>query len=159
MEKFKVIRAYNFVNASGGKLQLNLGVVDRKANVCCHDDRGWRWQFIGKEIPMPVRSGTLFNGFPEPIMIDWLKGNGWFLHTRVNMYSGKANVYEVPKVEEDRLAWPIHSQLERRQFDDAIRYLYENGKRSTAIRTYLYAHGGHLKDAVNAVREIVDQSE
>ena len=101
MKKPKVIRVYNLVDCKGNKLRLELGLisVDRESisyDPIMHGDSGYRWRFIGKQIPMPVRSMCWFNGFPEPIMISWLKGNGWFPHTRVEMCSGYAEVFELP---------------------------------------------------------------
>lgn len=102
MRNVKVLKVYNLVNAKGNKLQLRLGVLNSmKGDVCIASaDHGYRWSFIGEEIPMPVRSMTWFNGFPENIMLDWLKGNGWALRASVDMNTGKATVYELPKAEE-----------------------------------------------------------
>lgn len=91
MEKVRTLRVYNLVNANGEKLRLSLGYV-----AAGNGDECWRWSFVGKNIPMPIRSRTWFHGFPEPIMISWLKGNGWFPRTRVDMGSGYAEVFELP---------------------------------------------------------------
>lgn len=99
MKKTKVIRVYNLVDSKGNKVQLELGTFDPNQNdeyPLSALDKGYRWRFIGKHIPMPVRSMCWFNGFPEPIMLDWLKGNGWFVRTRVDMCSGYAEVFELP---------------------------------------------------------------
>lgn len=98
MERVKTFRVYNLVNSKGNKLQLELGITDvrREDTVWSSADKGYRWRFIGKHIPMPVRSLYWFNGFPESIMLDWLKGNGWFVHTRVDTGSSYAEVYELP---------------------------------------------------------------
>ena len=99
MKKTKVIRVYNLVDSKGNRLQLELGIFDPNQNdeyPLSSLDNGYRWRFIGKHIPMPIRSMYWFNGFPEPIMISWLKGNGWFPHTRVEMCSGYAEVFELP---------------------------------------------------------------
>lgn len=161
MEKTKVLHAYNFVDVKGNHLQLNLCLIDRKANGCCHDDMGYRWQFIGKEIPMPVRSGTLFNGFPENVMIDWLNGNGWALRTRVDMYTGKAKVFELPKGNEETTVTSADylplSPTEKHYFNSVIRELVSNGRKLGAARLYRYAHGGTLKNAVDAVNIIITE--
>ena len=101
MKKTKVIRVYNLVDSKGNKLRLELGVfnINKDSEMfdpIMHGDNGYRWRFIGKYIPMPVRSMCWFNGFPEPIMLHWLKGNGWFPYTRVEMCSGYAEVFELP---------------------------------------------------------------
>lgn len=166
MGRVKTIRVYNLVNTNGERLQLHFGYTVNDYGPAGDKNAGWRWSFEGKNIPMPVRSRTWFCGFPEDTMISWLKGNGWYPQTRVDMGCGYAKVYELPDAddkgnEESANDWgcPIHSKLEKHHFDDAIYFLANNGKRSMAVRTYLYAHGGHLRDAVNAVREIVDRQE
>lgn len=101
MENIRIIRVYNLVNCKGNRLQLELGIIRNFREENCYDpssngDCGYRWRFCGKNIPMPVRSRTWFNGFPEPIMISWLKGNGWFPRTRVEMCDGYAEVFDLP---------------------------------------------------------------
>ena len=98
MRNAKIIRVYNLVNIKGDRLRLELGIIADPHDdyLLTSKDKGYRWRFIGNNIPMPVRSMCWFNGFPEPIMIPWLKGNGWFLHTRVDMCSGYAEVFELP---------------------------------------------------------------
>lgn len=95
MEKVRTLRVYNLVNANGNKLRLSLGFVPDQCG-----DYGWRWSFTGKNIPMPVRTRTWFIGFPESIMLSWLKGNGWYPHTRVELDSGEAKVFVLPTVME-----------------------------------------------------------
>lgn len=57
--KIKTLKVYNLVNSQGIKLQLRLGVIteglriEHPAHIA---DKGYRWSFIGKNIPMPVRS-------------------------------------------------------------------------------------------------------
>ena len=96
-ENIAIIRTYNLVNTNGNKLQLQLGLdVEVNANFRNGDpDKGYRWSFIGTSIPMPVRSGTWFNGFPERTMLEWLAEHGWVCSTIVNMNTGKATVYAI----------------------------------------------------------------
>lgn len=94
-----IIHVYNFVNANGTKLQLNLGVLKEKESLP-KGDAGLRWSFVGTKIPMPVRAHTWFNGFPEPVMLEWLKANGWHLHTDVNPRTLNVKVHELPKAPE-----------------------------------------------------------
>lgn len=158
MEKIKAFRVYNLVNSKGNKLQLELGLtnVRREDEPWCSTDKGYRWRFIGKHIPMPVRSLYWFNGFPEPIMLDWLKGNGWFVRTHVDLGSGYAEVFEINKGNAiDADALPLYE----RTFERIVCDLYHNGQKIDAIRLYRYVCGGTLRDAKNAVSEIVDQRE
>ena len=161
MKKIKVLRTYNFVDAKGNDLQLNLCLVDHSEIMCGTDDVGFRWQFFGKEIPMPVRSGTLFNGFPEDVMIDWLKGNDWALCTCVDMNTGKAKVFELPKGNATTTVTtadlPPLSPTEKWYFDRVIRDLVNNGNKVGATRLYRYAHGGTLRNAVDAVNIIITE--
>lgn len=97
MEKVKTFRVYNLLNANGDRLRLRLGYIVPESGRPYNEDSCFRWSFDGKHIPMPVRSRTWFNGFPEPIMLSWLKGNGWYPHAMVDMGSGYAKVFELPK--------------------------------------------------------------
>lgn len=136
MEKVITLKVYNLLDSKGNKLQMRFGVID---NFCpsYYGERGYRWSFIGTKIPMPVRNGTWFNGFPENTMLEWLKGNGWYVQTSVNMLSGKANVYELPNGNEK-------SDVDERAFCETIRELVRNSKRVSACRLYRYANGGDL---------------
>ena len=101
--EIKTLRVYNLVDYKGAKLQLEFGVITkglREEHPLNNADKGYRWRFIGTKIPMPVRSGYWFNGFPEPTMLNWLKTNGWALHTCVDPITHKATVYDLPKATE-----------------------------------------------------------
>ena len=154
-ENIDILRVYNLVDSNGTKLQLRLGRYK-----CSEDyltDKGFRWSFVGSKIPMPVRSYTWFNGFPENTMLDWLKGNGWALRSRVEMSTGKVTVYELPKAEEPSKGnetLSVNRMAYKDVFDDVLRELVRNGKRITAVRVYRYAHGGTLQDCTNAVKEV-----
>ena len=95
MEKIVIHKVYNLVNPNGDKLQLKLGWIKELSR------NGWRWAFEGKKIPMPVRSRTWFNGFPEPVMLEWLKENDWVVRTIVSPCDGSADVFDLPKAEEE----------------------------------------------------------
>lgn len=153
-ENIDIIVVYNLLDSNGTKLQLRLG-----RNKCSEDyfpDQGFRWSFVGPKIPMPVRAYTWFNGFPENIMLDWLKGNGWALRSRVEMSTGKATVYELPSESSkgNETSCANCDMAYKDIFDDVLRELVRNGKRITAVRVYRYAHCGTLQDATNAVKEI-----
>ena len=155
MENMETIRCYNLVNDKGNALQLELGLGNQTQNEYPYEekDNGYRWRFWGCNIPMPVRSGYWFNGFPESIMLDWLKGNGWYVQTRVNMQNGRAKVYELPKGNEEVRSQDVDA------FHSVIRELIQSGKRLTAVRVYRYAHrDATLKVADKAVREICGET-
>lgn len=154
MEKVKTLRVYNLLDANGNKLRLRLGYTVDTNGAPCNGNAGWRWSFEGKNIPMPVRSRTWFCGFPEHTMISWLKGNGWYVQTRVDMGCGYAEVYELPNGNEEYNN--IDSQDEAAVMQ-AIRLLYNNGNRIKAMHLYHLVYGVTLTDAWNAVREIIDQ--
>ena len=155
MEKVITLKVYNLLDSKGNKLRLKLGHVEDFVP-SYHGERGYRWSFIGTKIPMPVRNGTWFNGFPEPIMLDWLNGNDWCVQTCVDMSSGKADVYELPNGNDDLNVeiTPERSEVEEAAFCETVRELVRNGKRAAAICLYRYANGGSVDDAHQAVREI-----
>ena len=152
MNKITAIRTYNLVDAQGNHLQLVLGRYDRRSDVhIVGPDQGFRWMFRGTAIPMPVRSETWFNGFPEATMIDWLNENDWYVHTSVNMMTGEAVVWDVPEFEEYHDG---QMALDEAEFNKHLKDLYDNGKTTLAIHLYRYAHEVSTKTAVNAVMEI-----
>lgn len=162
MNKPKIIMVYNLVNSKGNKLQLLLGMNKELTNEYPRStaDEGYRWCFIGKHIPMPVRSMYWFNGFPEEVMLDWLKGNGWFPHTRVDMLGGYVKVYELPKGNECRSEWPETKALEDRAcesaFLQALRLLVTHSGHRKAAYLYRLVKGGTFAGAELAVREMFD---
>ena len=158
-ENIDIHYVFNLMDSNGTKLQLRLGRLKgyRDELLAYHCDQGFRWSFVGSKIPMPVRAYTWFNGFPENIMLDWLKGNGWALRSRVEMGTGKATVYELPFVDSkgnETHGTDALSTYYKEDFHQTLRDLVRNGKRITAVRVYRYAHGGSLKDATEATREI-----
>lgn len=162
-ENINIIVVYNLVDANGTKLQLRLGRLKGYGDelLAYHTDQGFRWSFVGSKIPMPVRSETWFNGFPENIMIDWLKGNGWYPRSRVEMGTGKATIYELPKVgkpskgnEEYKLPdYAIHAG--ENALREAVKMLYNKGSRIDANSLYRYVHPSNMLDAKYAVEAIV----
>lgn len=160
MKKIKTIKVYNLVDSKGNKLALELGSFDPSYNEeypISTSDKGYRWRFIGKHIPMPVRSLYWFNGFPEETMIEWLKGNGWYPRTCVDMGTGYAKVYELPKGnDEDIRITPYRHDHEECVFRNIICNLAKQGKNLQAAILYRYANGGDIYAAKDAVREIID---
>ncbi len=165
-ENVDILRTYNLVNSNGNKLRLYLGRIEESDDY--FGDKGFRWCFVGNRIPMPVRSGTWFNGFPEHIMLDWLKGNGWALHTSVSTNTGIVTVYELPFYDEpskgneksiDAYQMSDHAaELNKEAFEEAIRIMYSDRGKVAAIRLYRYAHPCLLCDANRAVDAILDST-
>ena len=164
MERILTLRCYNLVNAEGRKLLMYLGRYescergDYPNGLECPNDKGFRWMFEGSEIPMPVRHGTWFNGFPEKVMLDWLKGNGWALHATVNMATGKTTVYELPKANE-MLAPKLTAAQEAH--NDAIspavqRYMARIEEAKNNGRTNCYISNGSGKPPVEAIQTLLD---
>lgn len=155
-ENIDICYVYNLVDSNGTKLQLRLGRLKERQNHVL--DRGFRWSFVGTKIPMPIRAYTWFNGFPENIMLDWLKGNGWALRSRVEMCTGKATVYELPKGNEDPAPAYELSEAAIRSgkcaLEDAIKMLCNNGYVLKAVALYRYIHPCTLVDAKHAVDAI-----
>ena len=170
MRKIKTMKVFNLVNGKGTKLQLQQGIITeglRDEYPIISSDKGYRWRFIGKEIPMPVRSYYWFNGFPEETMLNWLKANGWYPQTCVIMDDGSAKVYELPNgnVGTRESAFVMANDLpnavqdvNKEAFHYAIRDLWCNGSKLKAVRLYRYAHGGTLGEATNAVRAICGEA-
>ena len=162
MRDIKVLKVYNLVNSNGTKLQLRLGMLKSRAGEVCisNADKGYRWSFIGEHIPMPVRSYYWFNGFAENIMLDWLKGNGWYPKTCVYMCNGTARVYELPNTEPSKGNETYELSLYainvgERALKHAVNLLCNNGNKVDAVNLYRYVHPTCLlaaRDAVDAIR-------
>lgn len=150
MRNVNVLKVYNLVDSKGNKLRLRLGELRSRDDICVSSaDKGYRWSFIGDNIPMPVRSLTWFNGFPEATMLDWLKGNGWYPQTCVDLNSGYAKVYDLPKGNEisDHIVVGGENALNR-----AIKLLCDGGSVLTAVQLYRYVnHPCSIADAKHAV--------
>ena len=165
-ENIDICYVYNLVDENGTKLQLRLGRLKGYSDelLAYHCDQGFRWSFVGSKIPMPVRAYTWFNGFPENIMLDWLKGNGWALRSRVEMGTGKATVYELPFVdkpskgnEKPTEEYKLTDEAIRRGeavLKEAIRLLCNNGSALSAIALYRLAHPCTLVEAKHVVDDI-----
>lgn len=163
MRKVKTLRVYNLVDSKGNKLRLELGIITeglRDECPLCSADKGYRWRFIGDHIPMPVRSMYWFNGFEESIMLDWLKANGWYPHTRVEMDGGWAKVYELPKrneLSDDDEQYELSEsamRLGEQSLHDAVNLLCKNGYVLKAVALYRYVHPSSLVEAKHKVDDI-----
>lgn len=152
MKAVKIIRVYNLVNSKGKRLQLRLCVLhpDDMEKFC--GDTGYRWSFLGTEIPMPVRAGTWFNGFPADTMIMWLAEQGWYLETEVDVTSGKAKVHGLPEPEEAYHDYQFAN--DQMEFNRVIKELCSNGKKLNALYLYRYAHEVGTRTALKAIDDI-----
>lgn len=103
--EIKLIRTILFRDPNGNDLRLTLGKIEdmeaynRFMDFASNDDKGFRWQFVGPKIPMPIRSYEWFNGFPEDIMVPWVKSQGYEVvaitsHVTGSVYVVKGN--EIP---------------------------------------------------------------
>lgn len=158
-ETIDVLYTYNLVDANGNKLQLNLGHIKGSEDFpgCVHVDKGYRWRFIGRKIPMPVRNRTWFNGFPVETMMDWLKANGWYLRSRVTVPSGEVNIFELPDMSQlpTKDDIPAYISVKGKQvLEDCIRHLCANGMKLDAICLYRYVNPCTLSEGKYAVDKI-----
>jgi hypothetical protein len=158
-ENIDILRVYNLVDSDGTKLQLRLGRY--KGSEDYLPDKGFRWSFGGAKIPMPVRNATWFNGFPEATMLDWLKGNDWYVQTRVDMNTGKATIYNLPDADEYSKGNETYELSDvaiaqgERALRVAIKMLTDNGYKLNAVALHRYVHPSSLVEAKNAVDAIL----
>lgn len=153
MENIIAIRTYNLVNAKGATLQLTLGRFENAARArIVGPDKGFRWKLVGTAIPMPVRSETWFNGFPEPDMLIWLNGNDWYVRTSVDMLTGKAKVWDLPEPFED---YPDYQMaFDEEEFHKHLVDLCNNGEYSKAISLYRFCYEVSSSTARKVVMEL-----
>lgn len=156
MEIVKPITCYNLRDPKGNKLELRYGMLlDEKGNIQ-HTRSAQRWSFIGKRIPMPVRSGMWFQGLSATEMLDWLRRDGWCLESRVVIGTGSATIYTLPdKANEETTSFGGYREAYEKRFKDAIKLIAENGTDVWAVRVYQYAHDCDVLEARKAVREIL----
>ena len=152
MSEIKVIKVYNLVNAKGNKLQLRLGFIDKADHRCGNKDTGLRWSFVGSKIPMPVRNGTRFNGFPADTMLLWLAENDWYVVTEVEMTTGKAKVRGLPEPEEEYTDEQFAN--DEIAFNCVLQEMNSKGRFGTAVQLYSYAHEVGHWTARQLVKEI-----
>lgn len=92
--KIKLIKTILFRDSNGNDLRLTLGQIEdmeaygRFMGFRNADDKGFRWSFVGRRIPMPIRSYEWFNGFPEDTMVPWVKAQGYNVVATTNHVTG-----------------------------------------------------------------------
>ena len=151
-----VLKIYNLLNPNGAKLQLRLGIVNSGDEFCGHKDTGLRWSFVGTKIPVPIRSGTWFNGFPENIMLEWLKSNGWSVCTCVNCITYNVTVYEPSQKGNESSSQKGNAPdvLIERELNHAMELLIEAKRPLGAERLYKHIHDCSYLEATKVVREM-----
>lgn len=152
MENINVIRVYNLVNPKGTRLQLRLGVMNLEPQDKYDGDTGFRWSFLGTNIPMPVRKGTWFNGFPHDTMMLWLAEHNWYVETEVDMLTGKAKAHALPEPEEEYDSKTMAEDGD--VFYAHLKELDAQGKFGIAVQLYSYANEVGHWTARQIVKEI-----
>lgn len=171
----KLIRTTLFRDRNGNDLRLDLGKIEdmeasnRFMGFVNNDDRGFRWRFVGRNIPMPIRSYEWFNGFPDYIMEPWIKSQGYEMVASTNHVTGSVYVVkgnEIPCVSEEFVVTEAPKGNEpyklteqaihngNRALAEAIKLLCSNGGVLLAISLYRLVHPCCLKDAKEAVDAI-----
>lgn len=142
MEVVKNLVSYNLRNANGQRLMLQYGKAYEGGRMS-EKVEAQRWRFYGERIPMPVRSGTWFQGLSSTEMLDWLKREGWQPESRVAIGAGSALVYKVD----------FSDGNDDDNLKKAIRFLND---RNFAYATVVYRllNGCDTGKAADAVREI-----
>ena len=152
----KIIKTYNLVNTKGNRLQLMLGALDSSAGLCTQEDTGFRWSFLGTNIPMPVRNGTWFNGFPENIMLAWLEEHGWYVETCVNCTTYRVTVYDHSQKGNECFSQNENEpdDLLKSALNHAMQLLIEAKCPLRAERLYKRIYGCSPLEAAKAVRDM-----
>lgn len=174
MEKVKTIIVFDLWNeALSVSLNLQYGrVMDENGNTITSNS-AQRWRFYGCRIPMPVRSGTWFQGLSTSEMLAWLRSNGWELKGRVNLCTGGIYIYPCIKGNEtsdegndasaDEEEAARQEEVARVRGERALRetvvFLYGNNMRVTALKLYSYVKKCSLNEANKAIREMVALDE
>lgn len=172
--EIKLIRTILFRDTNGNNLRLTLGKIEdmeaynRFMGFGNNDDKGFRWQFVGPKIPMPIRSFEWFNGFPEEVMVPWVQSQGYKLVAVTSHVTGFVHVFKGDKttaVDTDdapkrnkvpaSTGDPDIDSLYHKAFCDIIYELWTNNRKIDALRLYRYAHGGSLRDAKRNTEDIV----
>lgn len=158
-ENIDICYVFNLLDSNGTKLQLRLGRIKYSEDYL--PDKGFRWSFVGPKIPMPVRAYTWFNGFPENIMLDWLKGNGWALRSRVEMSTGKATVYELPTSNGNNIPELGKVASAKEMYDGTISAALENAMKAISEakeygRTSCYITAITGKIPVEVIQSLLD---
>lgn len=164
----KLVKAYGFTNEANESLTLQLGrLMDENGNTMpCQEAQ--RWRFIGRNIPMPVRSGTWFEGMSFGTMRNWLENRGWQLQSSVSFITGSFTIfqrgnknYDSQKKNENistdngtKAPYESVSCFRQSVIDRGLVSLYKENK-SAAVYIYELLHNGDsLSDAIKALTKL-----
>lgn len=159
MEKVKALVSYNLRHSDKpARLMMQYGRVSDDYGNVINSTAAQRWRFFGPQIPMPVRSGTWFQGFSADEMLEWLRREGWMLETKVIIGTGYAAIYNENKSSayDDVINVPPLAKG-KESFERVICELVRDGRKATAYFMWRYAHGGSLAQAKSAVEALVDK--
>lgn len=145
MENIKKIRAFYYKDNQGNKLTMFYGrLFDSAFNCISGTNNAQRWCFTGNKIPMPVRSGTWFQGFGYNEMNRFVESTGYHLVMTVNLIHG--TVWKCPELE----FTPDIDTIKHR-----IKRLYTGSNKLSLIRLYKEATGCNLSEANDVVTELL----
>lgn len=162
--KVKLIKTILFRDSNGNDLRLTLGKIEdmeaynRFMGFANDDDKGFRWQFVGAHIPMPIRSYEWFNGFPEDIMANRVKSQGYEVvavtsHVTGSVYVVKGNAHEPSKGNELTTAIEANSAAlspAMQSYMARIKEAMDDG------RTSCYISSNIGKPPVEAIQALLD---
>lgn len=162
--KIKLIKSILFRDHNGNDLRLTLGKIEdmeaynRSMGSACNDDKGFRWRFVGVHIPMPIRSYEWFNGFPEDIMANWVKSQGYEVvavtsHVTGSVYVVKGNAPESSKGNELTTAIEANSAALSPAMQN---YMAQIKKAMDDGRTSCYISSTIGKPPVEAIQTLLD---
>lgn len=140
------IKAYYFKDKNGTKLTLYYGreVSDLTGKID-HSPAGQRWVMYGKRIPMPVRSGTWFQGLSSVAMVEFLEANGYTLEAYVNLGTGIMHKCNNNKA------------IDMNDVERHIRQAYSGNNKLSLVLLYRDITGMSVHDANNSVNAIIDK--
>lgn len=140
----KKIKAYYLKDSNGNELTLCYGrEVNENTGEVFTAANAQRWVMYGKRIPMPVRSGTWFQGLGDCEMVAWLNDAGYTLDAYVNLSTGIMH-----KCAENKISI----------FDveHHIRCAYRGDNKTALVALYKDITGMSIHDSRVAVEAIID---
>lgn len=153
MEKIKALTTFVFADVmTGTHLTMQAGRVCNLNGTCITGNAAQRWRFFGRRIPMPVRSGTWFQGLNPTEMIDWLGSYGYVLKARVDIESGIGHTYNQDGA-------PKGNGFTDSQIKRFVKSIYEASGLVQSIVFYKTAKGCLLTEARDAVNAILDEQD
>lgn len=138
----KLIKTILLRDSNGNNLRLTLGKIkdmeaynNRFMGFANNDGKGFRWRFVGPKIPMPIRSYEWFNGFPEEIMVPWVKSQGYEVVAVTSHVTG--SVYVV-KGNETPVTTAVNPDDASKSYESApVKYVVDTGE-DDGFSVYIY---------------------